>query len=151
MNNGIHVFMAQILKMYFDRNFSLYEQIGIHPRQSPLLLALDDEDGINQKELADKLLVSPPTVAVSIKRLERGGYIYKVTDEKDQRVSRLYLTDAGKAVCTKCKAIIDHMNLEIFDDFTIAETQLFKNMLEKIRTNILTASLSNEGLKRELE
>ena len=36
-----------------------------------------------QKELADKLHSAPPTVAASLKVLERQGYVERRTDQKD--------------------------------------------------------------------
>ena len=42
--------------------------------------------------------MKPPTVTVSIQRLEKNGLLIRRQDEKDLRVSRIYLSDAGNAI-----------------------------------------------------
>ncbi len=45
----------------------------------PILAVLWKEDGCSQKELASQLGVKPPTVTVSIQRLEKIGIIVRKT------------------------------------------------------------------------
>ena len=84
--------------MYVEKCFGKLKGLGIHPRQMPILAVLWKEDGCSQKELASQLGVKPPTVTVSIQRLEKIGIIVRKQDEKDQRISRIYLTEEGKAI-----------------------------------------------------
>ena len=55
------------------------------------------EDGCSCERTASQL-GGPPTVTVSIQRLEKIGIIVRKQDEKDQRISRIYLTEEGKAI-----------------------------------------------------
>ena len=50
----------------------------------------------SQKELADALHISPATMAVSLKSLERGGYVEKRGDPADQRCKRVAITEKGR-------------------------------------------------------
>ena len=45
---------------------------------------------------AEKLHIKPPTVNVTVQRLEKAGFLYREADEKDQRISRIYMTEKGK-------------------------------------------------------
>ena len=54
--------------------------------------------GISQAQLADKLDVEPITIARTIDRLEKSGWIERRADAKDRRVNRLYLTARVKDV-----------------------------------------------------
>ena len=49
-----------------------------------------------QKELADRLHCAPPTIAASLKVLERQGYVERRTDEKDSRRNRISITQKGR-------------------------------------------------------
>ena len=49
----------------------------------------------SQKELADALHVTPATVAMSLKSLERSGYVEKRGDPSDQRCKRIAITPKG--------------------------------------------------------
>ena len=50
-----------------------------------LLFLLKEREGqvSSQKELSDAMRISPASVAVSLKSLERGGYVEKLSDEKE--------------------------------------------------------------------
>ena len=51
---------------------------------------------MSQREIAEHLRIKPPTVNVTVQRLEKAGFLFRKADEKDQRVSRIYLTEKGK-------------------------------------------------------
>ena len=95
---SIQRLIMEISRMYMEKRFGKLKSLGIHPRQMPILAVLWKEDGCSQKELASQLGVKPPTVTVSIQRLEKIGIIVRKQDEKDQRISRIYLTEEGKAI-----------------------------------------------------
>lgn len=82
--------------------FGQMQELGIYPGQIPVLGLVAKKDGLSQRELAKILNIKPPTVNVSVQRLEKAGFLYKKPDEKDQRVTRIYLTEKGKE--TKAKA-----------------------------------------------
>ena len=95
---SIQSLIMEISRMYMEKCFVKLKKVGIHPRQIPILAVLYRRDGCSQKELAQELGVKPPTVTVSIQRLEKNGLLIRRQDEKDQRVSRIYLSDAGNAI-----------------------------------------------------
>lgn len=69
---------------------------GGHPGQAGCLWAIGARDGLSQRELADVVQLSPPTVTAMLQKMERAGLVVRSTDEDDQRVTRLHLTDAGR-------------------------------------------------------
>lgn len=69
---------------------------GTPPGQAMLLRLLAMHDGATQRELADMLHLSAPTVTAMLKRMERGGSIARTPDPHDQRVTRVSLTPAGR-------------------------------------------------------
>lgn len=68
---------------------------GGHPGQAGVLWALGADEGMSQRELAEKMHLAPPTVTAMLQKLERGGLIERAADENDQRVTRLRLSEAG--------------------------------------------------------
>ncbi len=46
-------------------------EIGIYPRQMPIMGLLKEHDGYSQSELAARMHVKPPTVTVTVHRLEK--------------------------------------------------------------------------------
>lgn len=65
---------------------------GVTIGQLPVLLALYEEDGLTQSELARRTGVEQPTMAVSLRRMDRDGLVRRVPDPGDHRKSQVCLT-----------------------------------------------------------
>src|ERR687894_2466440 len=88
---------------YLARLFAgaLYRRIGRHGvtrGQFPVLLMLWEQEGATQTQLAERLAVEQPTMANTLKRMERDGLIVRVPDAEDRRQARIYLTPRGRAL-----------------------------------------------------
>lgn len=71
---------------------------GTHPGQAICLRLLAAHDGITQRDLADALHLSRPTVSKMLKGLEKAGEIERRPDAADQRLTRVFLTAGGRAL-----------------------------------------------------
>jgi len=60
-----------------------------------VLRVLGKHQGISQRELAEFLHLSPPTVTTMLQKMEQDGLIERWGDETDQRVMRIRLTEEG--------------------------------------------------------
>ena len=67
----------------------------LHPAQAYCLRVLADRDGVSQRDLADALMLSPPSVTRMLQRMERTGLVERGTDPTDQRQAVVRLTGAG--------------------------------------------------------
>ena len=61
-------------------------------------------------------------------------------DPDDQRVSRVYLTEAGRAVQGRVQAVWDQMEAETFAGFTPEERVLLRRFLLQLRREPADAS-----------
>jgi DNA-binding MarR family transcriptional regulator len=68
--------------------------------QLRLMGFLRDEEGLSNAELADRLLVTRPSVSALLDRLERGGFIRRETSLTDRRGIRIYLEPRGVEAVT---------------------------------------------------
>lgn len=71
---------------------------GIPPGQAMMLRELAHNDGIAQRDLAERMHVARPTVTVMLQKMERAGLVERRPDEDDQRVTRVHVTEAGRAL-----------------------------------------------------
>lgn len=109
------------------------EEIGLHRGQGFILFRLGDQDGIVQTELAHQAMVRPATLTPALQRMERAGLIERRPDPRDQRVSRVYLTDKGKAVRLQAKAIWNELEQELRAAFDAEEQIRLRDALLRIR------------------
>jgi len=72
---------------------TMYAEYDLNKSQSMILFQLHRDGRISQKELAQKLNVSAPSITSMIQKMEKSGYIVRNVDEKDQRMMRLDLTE----------------------------------------------------------
>lgn len=132
----------KLTHLYYRNSFSIFKEMEIHPKQVPIMIILDQEEGVSQKEISQKLNISAPTVAVSMKRLEKSGLIERRPDEKDQRKTRIYLTNQGKEIIEKSRACVSENEKLLFRGFSESEICLMKRFFDQMIGN-----LGSEGSK----
>ena len=129
----------QLMRLHFLLNYSLLEKLDIHPGQVPLLFQLYHHGGLSQKELVNELLVKPPTLAVMIKRMEKGGFVRRVRDGKDQRITRIFLSDKGIEAAEQIRQIMQRVERACFSGFTSEEIQDGEKLLNRVKNNLIAA------------
>jgi MarR family transcriptional regulator for hemolysin len=85
--------VARLLRVDADKRARAH---GMTRAQWGILIWLDRQPGLSQKELAEMLEVEPITVARLIDRLEARGMVERRPDPKDRRIWRLHL---GSPAC----------------------------------------------------
>ena len=83
--------VARLLRVDADKRARAH---GMTRAQWGILIWLERQPGLSQKELAEFLEVEPITVARLIDRLEARGMVERRPDPKDRRIWRLHLLPA---------------------------------------------------------
>ena len=121
----------EINKAYGAKCYQQMMKLGVHPGQIPLLMILAKGE-MSQKEVARELHVKPPTV----QRMEKAGFVSRRQDEKDQRISRIRLTDKGLEMREKVLAHVEENDSYILQNFSDTEKCLLERFLKQIIENI---------------
>jgi DNA-binding MarR family transcriptional regulator len=129
--------LAQMCKLLRVRAHALLEEIGLYGGQQFVLMALWENEGITHSELAEQLHVRPATITNALKRMERAGFIERRQDAEDQRVSRVYLTDAGRNIRGAVEEVWRELEEQTFADFSSEERALLNQFLLRIRDNLM--------------
>lgn len=122
--------------MYFGRAYDALREMDVHPRQVPMLHLLGKKEGLSQREISQEMKIKPPTVAVSIKRMEKSGLIIRRTDEKDQRMSRIYLSPKGRELTENVQKMVEDSENAIFRGFSESEICLMKRFFKQMIENL---------------
>lgn len=128
--------LVQLTHLYFRETFQELKKTGIHPKQVPFMILLSNQEGLSQREISKELGISPPTVAVSVKRLEKSGLVERKEDEKDQRRCRIYLTGQGKEVISSVQKCVEEKEALVFQGFTESEQCLMKRFFDQMIENL---------------
>ncbi|MGL4739485.1 MAG: MarR family winged helix-turn-helix transcriptional regulator [Sarcina sp.] len=135
-NEDLYFELKKMMKNNFYRSRKVIEDYGLYVGQPQFLFTLYKEEGLRQKDIAEKLEIQAPTVTVTVKRLEKSGFITKCIDEKNKRVSRLYLTEKGRQACEELKDVMRSVHDQIFSVLTEEEKDKFKELLIKINSRM---------------
>lgn len=109
---------------------------GICLGQLPVMRYIHEHPGCTQKDVADFIKVSPPSVAVMVKRMVRDGYVQKVADEKDLRQNRLTITPAGLEVAEQCRSIFLQLDEQVYAGFSDEELEQLSSYLKRLINNL---------------
>jgi len=76
----------------------LLRDLGLHPGQELLLMRLLERNGQTQSELLAAVGLDHSTVSKSLRRMQEAGLLTREPAEHDRRVTRVTLTDRGRAM-----------------------------------------------------
>lgn len=106
---------------------------GLHLGQNHLLAALWEQDGRTPGEVAAALDVTTPTVVKMANRMSTAGLLTRRRDDQDNRLVRLWLTEAGRALREPVEAEQQRIEEQVTADLTETERRHLLNALAKIR------------------
>lgn len=127
--------LVQTYQYCTQRTLSKY---GLYPGQPALLFALEASALPTQHDLARKLSVSKASVGVSLRRLEKKGFVKRVRDKADTRCIRVALTPRGQEYARWCRI-----------DYDMLYASMLEHLLPQERTDDLLALLT--GMERGLD
>ncbi len=81
--------------------------------QVPFILLLGEKPGLPQKDICDYLSLEQPTVASTLKKLEREECLFRQIDKQDKRITRYYLTKTSLELLPKIQEITDAVEEKI--------------------------------------
>nr|MCR5690718.1 MarR family transcriptional regulator [Eubacterium sp.] len=102
------------------------DETGMHRGQHRVLMTLSCKDIHTQVELAKELEVAPATIAVSLKGLEKDGYVERGAKEGDNRAKQVFLTDKGRKLVEGSKKFFETLDQQMYLDFSQEEKDLFQ-------------------------
>ena len=129
------VLICDIRKLFIDKLNDTHAS-PLSGSYRHLLFHLAQMDGRTQLELARLTHLKPPTVSLSLAKLEAEGYIKRVADPADLRQTRVYITEKGKEVHEEAKKVLLELEEEFISDLTDEERETLTALLKKIREKL---------------
>jgi len=137
---GLDFLLANICHLHHLRAHQLFESIGLYRGQPPVLRTLWEQEGLTQRELADQVKITPATMTKMLQRMEKSGFIQRKADQSDQRITRVYLTEMGKAVKADVEGLWQTMEADTFANISPEDQHVLREYLTQIRENLIRAT-----------
>jgi len=131
--------LAQVSRLHHHRAHELFSRLGLYRGQPPVLFALWERDGQTLSELARAARVTPATMTRMIQRMEKSGFVTRKPDAVDQRVLRVHVTRAGRAVRGKLEQVWALMDRDCFIGFDGPDRAALEGLLLRVRANLTQA------------
>lgn len=144
----LYIVLPQLLHRYFSYCFVRLEELGIHPGQFPLLLALRGHGGCTQAQLSRYLHIKAPTVTVMLDKLERIQLVERRQDPADKRKLRIYLTRTGTDVTERAHAIVREISAALLTGIGDSEIAVFRNVIDQMKRNLDAAYAEDPRVAR---
>lgn len=134
----------RMLMRIIDRTVS---KTSVYRGQHQVLMCIAHNSNASQAELADKLEISPAALAVSLKKLEKGGYIRKSSDSSDDRKKRIEITEQGESIVADSRRMFQEVENQMLDGFSKEEICELAQYMERMHENLLKIHECNKEEK----
>ncbi len=132
-----------------DNFRSVLADNGLFVGQDEILFTVLFNNGAKPSDIAKKLSTSLASVSVSLKRLEKAGFVERKNDEKDARISHIYISEKGRRAMEKIHKDLKSYEKSILEGFTEEEKNLFREYLDRAIFN--ACGVVNYSYKRPKE
>lgn len=127
-------FLSRLVRCRFN---DVISEEGLYSGQQDIIFAVIENEGITSSKLAQKAGVSAATMSVSIKRMEKSGFLIKKPDEKDARIMHIYPTPKAMAVPENIRKKMDELEAIIKRGMAEDKALEFANYLQRAIDNLL--------------
>ena len=139
MNNRYRSLGGKLITICILRRLQMQKLIRgkeIFKGQFPILEIICENEGCTQKYIADSLMVSQASIALSVKRLCKAGLIEKSADENNLRCNRIYPTQKGRLIEAELAAKHIEAEENTFKGFSDDELKLIDSIFNRIIDNL---------------
>ena len=109
----------------------------ISGEQWVIIKRISEQEGVNQKEIANLTYKDPASVTRILDILQKKGWIERQSIIGDRRAYGLYLTKEGKSLVKKITPIAKRMRAAGLEGVSQEELENLKKTLNKIYKNML--------------
>jgi MarR family transcriptional regulator for hemolysin len=115
-------------KIVRERNMTL-------PR-ARVFFTLNKKDGINQKELADRLELETPTLVRILDAMEGQGFVERRVAGSDRRAKEIYITEPGKIVAGEIDDIAVSVRAQVIAGISESDLKTSLNVIRAMQANL---------------
>lgn len=100
-----------------------------------LLRVMWEEDGLTQRELAQRVGMMEPTAVIALRGMEAAGWIRRRRSDTDKRKVHLFLTAQGNALRERLLPEAHAVNALASQRLSADETLMLRALLRRARAN----------------
>ena len=112
-------------------------ETNLHKSQHRMLMVLSHlGSNVSQRDLAERLNITPAAVAVTLKKLEKNGLVERTVSESDNRFNQVVLTEKGKQIVKESHKVFKYADEKMFSGFSQEELDVLEAYVTRIKENL---------------
>jgi homoprotocatechuate degradation regulator HpaR len=111
-------------------------QHGLTEQQWRILRVLLDEDGLEPRQLCERCLISSPSIAGVLMRMEEAGLIKRERMPHDQRRVKVTITGNSKKLGKRIAPMIEREYIELEKRVGVKQLQQVYDALDTLQNNL---------------
>jgi DNA-binding MarR family transcriptional regulator len=132
--------LAQFCQAYRSASAAFMDQVDMRRAQATLLCRLFVQDGMTQSEIADQLAVQGATITNMLQRMDEAGLVTRRRDAEDNRLVRVYLTEAGHEKERTINEQFMKLQEALFEGISEHDRVVLRRMLKQMLRNMSVKS-----------
>jgi MarR family transcriptional regulator, organic hydroperoxide resistance regulator len=113
-----------------------------------LLRQAAEHEGSSQRELAENMHIEPPTLVHHLDNLATEGLVERRRDEKDRRITRVYVTEKGRLRLKELHDDAQAVDAELRSFLTKSEIDVMGKALMKIHDHFTALKEERDANRR---
>jgi MarR family transcriptional regulator for hemolysin len=112
------------------------KHLGLSQASWMAIATLAKDEPQSQTELASRLGVEDPTMVAMVDRMVKAGFMERQPSPTDRRVKLIHLTEEGRAIYHKVRAVADPLRQELLADVPRDELERMTRVLEALNDKL---------------
>ena len=114
-----------------------FKELGIGGYQHSYILAICNNPGISQDEIARRIHVNKSNVTRHVSSLEEGGFVRREDNPKDKRSFVVYPTEKALEIKPKILKILHEWDSKLTESLTVEEKEFLNDILARVAAKSL--------------
>lgn len=136
-DSSIFVLLFQIMQLTKYQAIRRMDELKLKPSQAAILFVLHCQGNMSQRELAEVIGITPPSMTVALRKMEDQGYVLREPDHNDQRIIRIQLAKKGIECVDGVKCVIKEMEELTLKSLSQEERLFMRRLLSEMKKNLL--------------
>ncbi len=125
-------FVARMERINFNKAVS---EEGLFAGQHKIIMFIKMQGSATIGQIAEETGTAPSTVSVSIKRMEKAGFVKRKPSKADGRITEIHLTEKGNAIPDNIRRKMDAEEKMLTNGLSKEEIDTLSDLLDKVIEN----------------
>ena len=136
LDRHIFFWLTQVIGSRDRRLGQALKGVGLRVPEWRVLASLYARRRCSMSELADFATIDRTTLTRTVDRMQSAGWVTRLSDSDDMRVTRLALTAAGERLFARIWPAVEELNRAAVAGVPQASVDLLRRTLERMKDNL---------------